>query len=133
MLILWIYIALVLSILAYIALAFIRYNNVSNNRIYIINAIFAYHVQCHHTGTEIEVSYEDMEDLNATTRRIWDWGYTRILPQEKFEIIKPYINEYMPSCYGLPITTNAIAENACWECPFEYGCIAKRKENINEN
>lgn len=37
------------------------------------------------------VNYPDMESYEATLFRLWDWGYTRILPKEKFEIIKPYI------------------------------------------
>lgn len=27
----------------------------------------------------------------VTFYRWWDWGYTRILPKDKFEIIKPYL------------------------------------------
>ena len=37
------------------------------------------------------VEYRDMEDYNKTFWRFWDLGYTRILPKDKFEIIKPYI------------------------------------------
>lgn len=37
------------------------------------------------------VDYSDMESYETTLFRLWDWGYTRILPKEKFEIIKPYI------------------------------------------
>lgn len=37
------------------------------------------------------VEYIDMEDYDKTFLRFWDWGYTRILPQDKFEIIKPHI------------------------------------------
>ena len=37
------------------------------------------------------VSYDDMESDNKTLLRLWDWGYTRILPPEKFELIKPFI------------------------------------------
>jgi hypothetical protein len=40
-----------------------------------------------------EVCFNDTEDYNATLKRLWDWGYTRILPPEKFEIIKPYIEK----------------------------------------
>ena len=37
------------------------------------------------------VEYKDMEYYMKTLWRLWDWGYTRILPKDKFEIIKPYI------------------------------------------
>ena len=37
------------------------------------------------------VEYKDMEDYMTTFWRLWDWEYTRILPKDKFEIIKPYI------------------------------------------
>lgn len=37
------------------------------------------------------VEYKDEENYIKTFWRFWDWGYTRILPKDKFEIIKPYI------------------------------------------
>lgn len=37
------------------------------------------------------VKYKDMKDYMKTFWSFWDWGYTRILPKDKFEIIKPYI------------------------------------------
>ena len=38
------------------------------------------------------VFFCEMESYEKTLFRLWDWGYTRILPPEKFELIKPYIN-----------------------------------------
>jgi hypothetical protein len=38
------------------------------------------------------VDYNDEESYEKTLFRLWDWGYTRILPKDKFEIIKPYID-----------------------------------------
>ena len=40
------------------------------------------------------VDYSDMEDSSRTFWRLWDWSYKRILPPEKFEIIKPFIKPY---------------------------------------
>lgn len=40
---------------------------------------------------EADVDYDDEEPYDKTLWRLWDWGYTRILPPEKFEFIKPYI------------------------------------------
>lgn len=34
-----------------------------------------------------------MESFVRTLFRLWDWGYTRILPEEYFELIKPYFEE----------------------------------------
>ena len=40
---------------------------------------------------EYDVDILDIEDFDKTLWRLWDWGYKRILPKDKFEIIKPYI------------------------------------------
>jgi len=40
-----------------------------------------------------EVYYDDMEEFDTTLWRLWDWGYKRILPSDKFEIIKPYMKK----------------------------------------
>ena len=40
-----------------------------------------------------EVHYTDMEPYDKTLKRFWDWGYTRILPKDKFEIIKPFLED----------------------------------------
>lgn len=37
------------------------------------------------------VNYSDIECYFKTVFRLWDWGYTRILPEDKFKLIKPYI------------------------------------------
>ena len=44
-------------------------------------------------GVKYEVEYDDMRDYNSTVMRIFDWGYKNILPEDKFEIIKPYIHK----------------------------------------
>lgn len=56
------------------------------------NAIHLYVMQCLYKTKEPLVSYEDMESYESTLFRLWDWGYKRILPPEKYEIIKPFIN-----------------------------------------
>ena len=40
-----------------------------------------------------EVFFDDIESFERTMFRLWDFGYTRILPPDKFEIIRPYIKE----------------------------------------
>lgn len=42
-------------------------------------------------GPEYKVSWDDKESYERTLFRFWDWGCTRILPPEKYEIIKPYL------------------------------------------
>ena len=66
----------------------------------ICDAIFGYRMDvCEHhdysTGDTppYEVSWDDMEHYDKTLFRLWDWGYTRILPADKFEIVKPYIKK----------------------------------------
>jgi hypothetical protein len=44
-------------------------------------------------GVKYEVGYDDMRDYDSTVMRIFDWGYKNILPEDKFEIIKPYIHK----------------------------------------
>lgn len=64
-----------------------------HNRELISNAIFKYHCDCFEKHRPILVTYLDRENYNATLFRIWDFGYTRILPKEKFEIIREFIEE----------------------------------------
>lgn len=34
---------------------------------------------------------ESMEDFDKTLFRLWDWGCTRIVPEDVYEVIKPYL------------------------------------------
>lgn len=57
-------------------------------------AIYEYKSECirnHDWDALHYVEYKDEEHYMKTFYRLWDWGYTRILPKDKFEIIKPYI------------------------------------------
>lgn len=65
--------------------------NTVTNKIKINNAILKYHTDCILHNLEPMVDYEDAESYEATLFRIWDWGYKRILPKEKYEIIESYI------------------------------------------
>lgn len=83
-------------ILAYTVIcigALFKNENTYRNRTIISDAIADYSMhkidRCQ--WNSIEVDFDDMESYEATFVRWWDWGYTRILPPEKFEIIKPYI------------------------------------------
>lgn len=83
---------------------FVAKNSITlKHRILIIRAIRDYLIDCIKSreylincieSNEVEaVNYGDMESYDKTLWRVWDWGYTRILPKEKFEIIKPYVIE----------------------------------------
>lgn len=39
-----------------------------------------------------DVEYKDMEAFEDTIFRLTDWGYKRILPKEKYKLIKPFID-----------------------------------------
>lgn len=56
----------------------------------ITNAIYEYKLDTILHSESILVNYDDMEPYESTIKRFWDFGYKRILPKEKFKIIKPY-------------------------------------------
>lgn len=66
-------------------------DNTYRNHMIIINAIHSYIQHCIITGAIPKVDYMDEESYEKTLFRIWDWGYTRILPPDKLAIIDPFI------------------------------------------
>ena len=82
---------ILLVIFAILALA--KSENAYQNQLKILNAIRDYGSECIWSDKPILVDFDEMEPLERTLFRFWDWGYTRILPVEKFEIIKPYIKK----------------------------------------
>lgn len=69
----------------------VRNNVTVSNRCKINDAIYLYQCECRNKKVAPKVTYSDKEEYYNTLRRIYDFGYTRILPKDKFEIIKPYI------------------------------------------
>ena len=64
------------------------------NQMIILDAIYDYQMYQLDNGRLDhidDVTFDDMEEWDTTQKRFWDWGYTRILPPEKFELIKPFI------------------------------------------
>lgn len=61
----------------------------------ILTAIYNYRIDLHSKGIhyDFRVDYDDTEPYDKTFYRWWDWGYSNILPPDKFEILKPYIEE----------------------------------------
>lgn len=82
-----------------IGFAILKNNATLKARKIIIKAIYKYQTDRleneHLCGTPVidEVDYCDMESYEKTLNRFYDWGYTRILPKDKFEIIKPFIEK----------------------------------------
>ena len=69
----------------------IRGEEVHRCRVTIICAISRYKLANTHLFGKYEVDYSDMRSYKAIYARFWDWGYTNILPPDKFAIIKPYL------------------------------------------
>lgn len=96
-----IYASIVFLALIWCLSSLIKVEVTYRNHIIISSAIHRYSIQLIKEGrydiTAFPVKYEDMEDFDDTQKRFWDWGYTRILPPEKFELIKPYIKPYKES------------------------------------
>lgn len=57
----------------------------------ISDAIYEYQMECIREHREMFVDYDDKEDFYDTYWRMWDWGYKRILPEEKYTVLRPYI------------------------------------------
>ena len=56
-------------------------------------AILKYRFECLQKHDIPLVSYEDKEDVSRTASRFWNWNESQILPPDKYEIIKPYLDE----------------------------------------
>lgn len=82
-----------LSLLALLIVAGVKNEVTCRMQIKISTAIYNYKVALIDEDplAKFEVDYDDMEDYSETLIRFWDWGYKRILPRDKFEIIKPFI------------------------------------------
>lgn len=94
-LIMFIILCLCILLLLFLGVMLVKNQVTFEQHVRITNAIHNYHVDLINRGHfgEYEVYYEDEEDYDKTLWRLWDWGCTRILPKEKFEIIKPYLDK----------------------------------------
>lgn len=84
--------SLLLSVLLYSVLMYIKANNALKNQEKILNAIEKYVSESNDCLTGI-ILLDNMEDFTDTVFRLTDWGYKKILPKECFELIEPYIGE----------------------------------------
>lgn len=81
-------------IIAFGLVMLVKTENTFNQRMEILDAVHSYNMHC----IEINecsrmIDFEEMEEYEATLFRLWDWGCTRILPPEKFELVKPYLQK----------------------------------------
>lgn len=86
-------IALLLVVTGIAVILWTKNNNTFKCRGIILKALCKYYLYCTENRITLAVSFDDMESYPKTFFRLWDWGYTEILPKEKFEIIKEYIDE----------------------------------------
>ena len=67
--------------------------NAGVNHITITHAIYAYQMECIDDGEQYRVTGEGKEEFSKTMFRWWDWGHKRILSEEDYRIIRPYIGK----------------------------------------
>ena len=71
-----------------------RAANVNKNHDILLEAILRYRQHCIMIASVPMVSYDNLDDVIAVTRRFflfWDWGYEHYLPPYQYRLIKPYI------------------------------------------
>lgn len=90
-----IFVLIILLVMLAVGIFLVTKNeNTYQKQMIVSYAIYLYAIDMIHRGIfESEVDWDDIESYMATLFRLWDWGYTRLLPPEKYEIIKPYIEE----------------------------------------
>ena len=84
----------VISLLGVVVCAFlaIKNHNTFIKQTSITKAIYNYKVKQINDGLpHDDVDYSDIEEYEKTLFRLWDWSNKRILPKEKYEIIKEYL------------------------------------------
>lgn len=84
----------IFTILIIAVVLLVKNENCFRNRMCIIEAIGQY---CQNNKAkdveEVIGMYDAIEPFEVTFLRLWDWGYTRIVDEETFELIKPYIKK----------------------------------------
>lgn len=93
---------LYLTITAFCIVMLFKNYNTYKNRLIINDAIHERHVAYIRSAYDYNnpdllddaklVDYCHKESYTKTLFRLWDWGYTHILPKEKFELIERYIS-----------------------------------------
>ena len=85
--------ALVIGLLAFYFVMLAKNQNAYKNRTLLLNAISKWGMGNNNVSIrEFEEMLDSMEAYESTLFRLTDWGYTKILPTDKYEKIKDYIN-----------------------------------------
>ena len=79
------------AVLLLLVFLFVRLVTVGINHCTILDAIRDYKLDCIYSEKPCYVEYDDRENINDTFCRLWDWSYKRILDNDDYKIIKPYI------------------------------------------
>ena len=78
--------------LVYCLFMLVRCEIVYRNRLKIINAIEKYNIdRTNRDDYENLISYDCLKDFEETTRRLWDFGYKRIVSEDVFRKIYGYL------------------------------------------
>lgn len=86
--------AILSGFLVYLMLLMFKNQNTYRQREKIIDAVYAYNLQCikEHRFSEL-ISYDCMRDYNSSLLDIFDWGCRNILPECEYRLIKPFIRK----------------------------------------
>lgn len=88
-----IYFICVIAVIIILSIFGVKNENTFRKRHIVLKAIRDYAIDCSISLIEHADMYNRMESYESTLFRLWDWGYTRIVDEETFELIKPYIKK----------------------------------------
>lgn len=94
----------VLAALILYGYMWLKANNACRNQVLIATAIYLYQedrIDKKDLDHVDDVRFEDIEEFEKTVYRMTDWGYKRILPKEKYELVKPFIARAKKECPSL--------------------------------
>lgn len=77
----------------FVVLAKIKADITYENHCKVLRAIKGYRAACKITNKQPLVDFDDMIDYEESAKQIFDWSCKNILPKEKFELIKPFMEE----------------------------------------
>ena len=72
---------------------FLKEYNANKMRALIYKSISDYRRDKMRSGLISMVDYGDMEPYDNTVYRLYDWGYKRIIPKDKYVLIEKYIEK----------------------------------------
>lgn len=85
-------IAVLILWLVFEVVLLLKNDNTYHQHMKILKAIFEYGKDTGEHSKAIEYM-QSFEKYDKTLYRLWDWGCTRIVPKDVYEVIKPYIGQ----------------------------------------